>query len=159
MAFPVAGRLQRVDRIDGVTRGDQRLHPRAPVGLDPDQHLLGLRTLLQMVPDQGVQYREPLDPLGEPAADQQPAVVVFDLDVVMGLSPVIADEQPLCSPSSPPCQSRPSEKTWAISWFSARPETSGTSSHQPYDLLISRRGTIWLWHLDGPGQAVLTRRR
>ena len=37
--FPVPGRLQRVDRKHRVPGRDQRRHPRAPVGLDPDQHL------------------------------------------------------------------------------------------------------------------------
>ena len=37
--LPVAGRLQRVDRVDRVPGRDQRRYPRAAVGLDPDGHL------------------------------------------------------------------------------------------------------------------------
>jgi hypothetical protein len=46
-----------------------------------------------MIGDQGVQRRQPVDPLGEPAAGQPPPVLVDDLDVVMGLGLVIPDEQ------------------------------------------------------------------
>jgi hypothetical protein len=37
--FPEPGHLQRVDRVHRVAGRDQRLHPRTPVGLDPDHHL------------------------------------------------------------------------------------------------------------------------
>jgi len=97
MAFSVARRLQRVDRIDGVTGSDQRLDPRPAVGLDPDQHLLRLGTLLQVITDQGVQDGQTGHPLRKSTPDLNPALVIFDLDVVMGLGPVITDEQ---SPSS-----------------------------------------------------------
>jgi hypothetical protein len=38
-AIPIRGRLQWVDRERRVTGGDQRLHPRTPIGLDPDRDL------------------------------------------------------------------------------------------------------------------------
>jgi hypothetical protein len=59
----VAGDLQRVDRVDGVAGGDQGLHPRAAVGLDPDHDVSGLGVLAEMVGDQRVQRRDPLHPL------------------------------------------------------------------------------------------------
>jgi hypothetical protein len=41
VAFPVAGRLQRIDRIDGVAGGNQRADPRPAIGgLDPDRDLV-----------------------------------------------------------------------------------------------------------------------
>jgi len=40
-----------------------------------------------------VQRRQTGHTLREPTPDQDPTLIIFDLDVVMGLSPVIADEQ------------------------------------------------------------------
>jgi hypothetical protein len=39
MPLPVPRGLQRVHRVNDIPRGDQRHHPRAAVGLDPDRHL------------------------------------------------------------------------------------------------------------------------
>ncbi len=50
--FAVAGDLQWIDRVHGVAGRDQRLHARAAVGLDADDHLVGLGVLIQMVSDQ-----------------------------------------------------------------------------------------------------------
>jgi len=58
----------------------------------------------QVLGDERVQRRNPDQPLGQPlgqpATGQPPAGVVLDLDVVMGLGPVVAHEQqqrlPLC---------------------------------------------------------------
>jgi hypothetical protein len=91
--FPVAGHLHRVDRVDLVAGRDQRLHPWSAVGLDADQHLLGFGVFLEVVGDQRMQYGQSFDPLGQPAFGQPPPGVVLDLDVVMGLGSVIADEQ------------------------------------------------------------------
>jgi hypothetical protein len=93
VALPVAGHLQQIDRKDGVAGGDQRLHPWSAVGLDADQHLLGFGVFLEVVGDQRMQYGQSFDPLGQPAFGQPPPGVVLDLDVVMGLGSVIADEQ------------------------------------------------------------------
>jgi hypothetical protein len=60
----VARDLQQIDRIDGVAGGDQRLHPRSPVGLDADHHLVGLGVVGQMVGHEGMQRRQPVDSLG-----------------------------------------------------------------------------------------------
>jgi len=46
-----------------------------------------------MLSDQLVQPADPGQPLRQPLPRQQPARVVFDLEIVMGLSPVITDEQ------------------------------------------------------------------
>jgi len=46
-----------------------------------------------VIGDQGVQRRNALHTLGQPAPHQHPASRVDQLDVVMGLGPVIPDEQ------------------------------------------------------------------
>jgi hypothetical protein len=46
-----------------------------------------------MLGNQLMQRRDPGQSLRQPLPDQHRAGIVFDLDVVMGLSPVIADEQ------------------------------------------------------------------
>jgi hypothetical protein len=60
--LPVAGGLDRVDRPHLIARRDQGLHPRAAVGLDPDQHLVRLVVITQMVRDQRMQGRDARDP-------------------------------------------------------------------------------------------------
>jgi hypothetical protein len=46
-----------------------------------------------MLSDQLVKQRDPGQTLRQPLPDQQPPGFVFDLNVVMGLSPIVADEQ------------------------------------------------------------------
>ena len=62
VAFPVPRRLQRVDRVDGVTGGDQRLHPRTPIGLDPHDHLVGVGVQIGMLAQQLVEACHPGQP-------------------------------------------------------------------------------------------------
>ena len=95
----VARGLDRVDRPHLVAGRQQRLHPRPPVGLDPDQHLIRLVVVAEMITDQAVQVGDPGHPFGESAAGKHLPVPVLQLDVVMGLSPVIPKEQ---HPPSPP---------------------------------------------------------
>jgi hypothetical protein len=83
--FPVAGHLQRVDRIHLVAGGDQRRHPRTPVGLDPDHHLLGPLVLTELLRDQLVQPGDPRDPLGQPGTAQPPTGLILDLHIMMRL--------------------------------------------------------------------------
>jgi hypothetical protein len=52
--FPVAGGLDRVDRPHLVAGRDQRLHPRPAIGFNPDQHLIGLIPIAEVVADQSV---------------------------------------------------------------------------------------------------------
>ena len=42
MAFPIPGHLQRIDRKHHIAGCQQRLHPRPPLGLNSDQHLIRL---------------------------------------------------------------------------------------------------------------------
>jgi hypothetical protein len=87
--------LQRVDRIHLEAGGQQGLHPRPPVGLDPDDHLRrlpGLGQILgvtQLIRDQRVQPGQALHSLEQPPANQSPTLLIDDLDVVMALGPVI----------------------------------------------------------------------
>src|SRR4029450_3824149 len=46
-----------------------------------------------MLSDQPVKQRDPGQTLSQPLPDQQPPSFVFDLNIVMGLSPIVADEQ------------------------------------------------------------------
>ena len=101
MPLPIAGHLHRIDREHRVAGRQQGLHPRAPFGLDPDHHLGGLTGRVEMLGDQLVQHGDADQPLRQSPASQLPSGIIFDLDVVVGLGPVIADEQQL-HPSVPP---------------------------------------------------------
>ncbi len=91
--FPITSHLPRIDRIHRVTGGDQSLRPRPSIGLDPNQHPVGLLVLAEVASDQAVQLGQPIDSLHQPAPDQYPTLGVLDLNVVMGLSPIVPDEQ------------------------------------------------------------------
>jgi hypothetical protein len=137
MPLPVAGDLQRVDREHLVAGGDQRLPPSAPVGLDPNHHLLGRCVLGQEPADQPVQLRDPGAPFRQPSPAQPPPGLVLDFDIVMILGPVVPDQQQRSS--SPPRRfHQPGE-------HHQRPNgqvltNSGTSSHQRSTLPTSRTG-------------------
>lgn len=62
--LPVARNLPGIDCEHRVSGRDQRGHPRPPIGLDPDQHLLGAQVLPGEPDDQLVQPRDPHDALG-----------------------------------------------------------------------------------------------
>jgi hypothetical protein len=51
-----------------------------------------------MLRDQLVQGRDPGQALRQPPPRQQPAGIILDLDVVVGLSPIVTDEQHSESP-------------------------------------------------------------
>jgi hypothetical protein len=70
VSFPVAGHLQRVDREHHIPSRQQRLHPRAPVGLDPDQHLARLIFRAEVIAYQGMQAFQALN--APPAAGGGP---------------------------------------------------------------------------------------
>ncbi len=84
---------------DLVAGRDQRLHPRAPVGLDPDHHpgLVGILTELRA--DHRVQTGHARHTLGQLRPAQHPPRFVLQLDIVVLFGPVITDEQQLALPS------------------------------------------------------------
>jgi hypothetical protein len=45
VAVAVPGHRQRVDRIHLIAGGDQRSHPQAAVGFDPNHHLIGILSM------------------------------------------------------------------------------------------------------------------
>ena len=59
MALAITGDLERVDRIDGVARRDQRLDPRTAIGLDPEHHLVRIVVIAEVITSQGVQRGQP----------------------------------------------------------------------------------------------------
>ena len=93
--FPVPGRLQRVHREHRVPGRDQRRHPRAAVGLDPDHHLRVLGVLAQVL-RRSARAAGPSRPRPRAAAASASTLpgLVHHLHVVMVLGPVITHEQP-----------------------------------------------------------------
>jgi hypothetical protein len=90
VALPVAVHRLGVDGVDLVARGQQGAHPKPPVGLDADHDLCGIVCPLGQ---QAVQVGQALQALGQAPAGQAPAVFVMNLDVMVGLSPVVTDEE------------------------------------------------------------------
>ena len=97
--LPVPRRGQRVDREHLITGRPQRRHPRAAVGLDPDDH--PARDLLRrqirpvrrgVLRDQRMQPGDALQTLRQPGLRQSPAGFVLDFDVVVVFGPVVPDE-------------------------------------------------------------------
>ena len=64
--LPVPGHLHRVDREHHIAGSEQRLHPRTPFGLDPDQHLIWLTRRVQILRDQLMQRGDPGQTLRQP---------------------------------------------------------------------------------------------
>jgi hypothetical protein len=144
VALPVAGHLQRVDRVDLVAGRDQRLHPAAAVGLDADHHRRRLVVIAHVLADHRVQPGDARDTLRQFRCAQHPARLVLQLDVVVFLGPVIANEQQFHVPihhGHHVCgglrenYQRPNEQVLT-------PESAGTTSHQRSGLPTTSRGTI-----------------
>jgi len=98
----VATGRQRIDRIDRIPRLDERRDPQAAVGLDPDHDLTRLN---RMLGQQRVQLPDPGQTLRHPPFRQALAVLVEHADLVMGLGPVIPDENHSRSSSRRPTDS------------------------------------------------------
>jgi hypothetical protein len=81
--LPVAGDLPRVDRVNHVPGRQQGLHPRAPVGLDSDRHLLRRGVLGQVRADQLVQPRDPGHAFRQPGPPKPPARLILQFHVVV----------------------------------------------------------------------------
>ena len=71
-ALPIPGRLQRIDREHRVPGGDQRLHPRTPIGLNPDRDLPGgvLGIFAELRADHRVHPRDPRHTLRQASLGQ-----------------------------------------------------------------------------------------
>jgi hypothetical protein len=97
--FPVAGRLQRVDRVDLIAGGDQRLHPRAAFGLDAHDDRRHLVVITQVFADHRMQPGNARHALGQLPTAEHPPGLVLQLDVVVIFRPVVSNKQQL--PSAP----------------------------------------------------------
>jgi len=95
---PVAGRRHRVDRVDVVAGGSQGDHPWAAVGLDTNKNTVGALLGREVGPvrrgelgDHCVQLGCPLQPSRQSGFAQPPPALIFDLDVMVVLGPVVTD--------------------------------------------------------------------
>jgi hypothetical protein len=82
-----------VDREHHIASRQQRLHPRPAVGFDAHLDLVWLDRWVKMLRGQLMQGRHPSQPLRQSTARQHPARFVFDFDVMVGFSPVVANKQ------------------------------------------------------------------
>jgi hypothetical protein len=85
-----------------------------------------------------MQGRHPQQALRQPPPDQSPAPLVDDLDIVMGLSPIVSNEQQPAS-SLDDQQTRTTEKTCYDLMDQCSPARHPTSTTGP---LTDCRGTI-----------------
>jgi hypothetical protein len=143
VALPVAGHLQRVDRIRLVAGCDERLHPWTAVGFDADHDLRRLVIAAQMLPDHRVQPGDSRDSLRKLCPAQHPSGLVLQLHIVVLLGSVVPDEQhPLSSSTTDKrarclrenCQ-QPNDQVFTLS-------AADTTSHQRSRLPTTSRGTI-----------------
>ena len=92
MAFAIPRRGQRVDREHLIAGREQGLHPGAAIGLYPDHDVVRF-VVAEVIGDQRVQGRDPRDAFRQPPTGQPSAVVILKFDVVVGLGPIVTDEQ------------------------------------------------------------------
>jgi hypothetical protein len=151
--LPVAGHLQRVDRIHPVPSSDQRRHPRPAVSLDPDQHLSRLAILTELLTDHRVQPGHPGHPLRQPHLGQPPPRGVHQLHIMMGLGPVIPHEHQhaLLILIDHPCTASGRTISDLMNQCS-RHTTAGTTSHQRSTLPTHQQGHDLSTGLQGPGR-------
>ncbi len=79
MPIAIVGRLQRVDRIDRVTSGDQGRDTRTSICLDADHHGIGFGAGVEVFADQGVQAHGAHPPA---ATSSESAVPVGPLHII-----------------------------------------------------------------------------
>ena len=93
-------------------------------------NLIRLGRRIQMIRDQLMQHRDASQALRQSASGQHPARFVFDLDVMVGLSPIVANKQHRASPLTYLInKARTAEKTC----YDLMDQCStGTTSHQHY---------------------------
>jgi hypothetical protein len=85
VALPVPGHRTRVDRVDGEPARPQRRDDQVLVGLDRDRNR---HRVIAVLSQQRHQLPEPTHPGIDLEAAQDPAGLVHDRDVVVGLGPV-----------------------------------------------------------------------
>jgi hypothetical protein len=90
VALAIAGDLQRIDCIDLVAGGDERLHPRATLGFDP-YHDVRLVDAAKMMAEHRVQPGDTRDALGKFRPSQHLAGLGLQFDIVMIFGPVVSD--------------------------------------------------------------------
>ena len=89
MALPVAAGGQGVDGHDLVAGRHQGADEEPPVGLGAHHDGGGVSGVLG---HQGVERRDAPEVVGNPPPRQHPAGLVLDAEVVVGLGPIVADE-------------------------------------------------------------------
>jgi hypothetical protein len=87
--LPIAACRHRVDRQHRVPGRHQRPDEQAPLGLGGDDHL---GRVVDEVGDELVEPGHPFNAFREPGPFKPLPLVIFDMDVVMGLRPVVPDE-------------------------------------------------------------------
>jgi hypothetical protein len=95
--LPIPRRGHRVHGQHRVPGRHQRPHEQTPIGLRGD-HDIG-RTL-HVARDQFMEPGHALDPFGQPATRQPAALAVLDMNVMVGLSPVVTNKH--CPHRQPP---------------------------------------------------------
>jgi hypothetical protein len=150
MPLPVPRSRHGVDREHLIASRDQRGHPRAAVGLDPDLHPAGHLARVQIRPirghahsDQRMQTGDPLHALRQPFPREPVASIVHDLHIVMIFSPVITDEQhaPSRSATTPHLRQRGGDSQRSNGQVLTK-QQRGTSSQQRLHLLTTNGRTV-----------------
>jgi hypothetical protein len=102
-SFPVARRLQRVDREHLIPRRHQRRHPRSAVRLDPGQHPeLIVPGIARLRRDHGMQADHPFHALRQPRPGQDP--------------PVLGHQRSNDAVLTPPCRQGATSRQRPASW-------------------------------------------
>jgi hypothetical protein len=127
-----------------VARSQQRHHPRAAVGLDPDLYLRAVGVLTRKPPIRPCSWAIPVTPSRQLPLGEHLPRLVHHLDVVMVLGPVIAHGQPL------PHARQHCRKLRAARWRTicdliktVLTPSAGTTSQQRSILPAADRGTVF----------------
>ena len=97
VAFPVPTGSKGIDRKQLVSAGNQGFNEQSPVGLDAHHHL---GRFSGMIGNQGMELADALKPFRHPSFGENLALLIQDAQIVMGLSPVVTDEDQLLLLSS-----------------------------------------------------------
>ena len=137
MPVPVTRCRHRIHREHLVAGRHQRSDEQAPVGLDSDHHLL---RFADMAADKVVEAGDALHSLRKAAAGEALSVLVLDMHVVMGLSPIHPYKDhlaPLARPAPTPSPRTPAATNGSV--LEARHPTSrhgNLTDQQGHDLVL-----------------------